>query len=222
MSSPTVSRTGQPSAHDPNTTRERLLDAAQTLVLAQGFAGTSVDGIAAAAGLTKGAFFHHFENKHELAEALLSRYAAQDAAHLAQHMATAERLATDPAQQLLVFVGLFADEMAALSAPAAGCLYASYAAEAGLLDADSRRIVREALLGWRTRLGAKLDEAIARHGLPAGVPRAGLEDLMLTVFEGAFILSRVLGDAQLVAAQLRHVRQYLALLFDPPPARSVA
>jgi len=222
MSESPVSPTARPISRDPDATRERLLDAAQTLVLAQGFAGTSVDGIVAAAGLTKGAFFHHFESKHGLARALLTRYAEQDAAHLAQHMAHAERLATDPAQQLLVFVGLFADEMAELSAPAAGCLYASYAAEAGLLDADAQRIVRKALLGWRTRLGAKLDQAAARHGLPDGVPRAGLEDLLLTVFEGAFILSRVLGEPHLVAAQLRHVRHYLALLFDPPLARAAS
>lgn len=200
---------------DSELTHRRILDAAQSLVLSHGFAGTSVDAIADAAGVTKGAFFHHFDSKAALARALLGRYAAGDAEHLDRHLATAERLATDPAQQLLVFVGLFADEMASLAAPPDGCLYASYAAEAGLLDAESHDIVRSALLTWRTRLAAKLDEAVARHGLPPGATREGLEDMLLSLFEGAFILARVLGEPQLVVAQLRQFRQYLALLFDP-------
>lgn len=216
MTKPPVSTAPDPAGRRPDATRDRLLQAAQELVLARGFAGTSVDAVVAAAGLTKGAFFHHFESKHALARALLVRYAEADAAHLEAHMTRAERLATDPAQQLLVFIGLFIDEMADLSAPPAGCLYASYATEAGLLDDEARAIVRTALLRWRERLAAKLDEAVARHGLPSGAERQGLEDLLLTLFEGAFILARVLGEPQLVVAQLRHARQYLAMLFDPP------
>src|SRR5437588_558763 len=48
---------------EPSPARERLLDAAQRLMLARGFAATSVDEICAAAKLTKGSFFHYFESK---------------------------------------------------------------------------------------------------------------------------------------------------------------
>lgn len=44
-------------------TRERLLDAAKTLFLAEGFEATSVRAVADAAGVTVGAFYGHFISK---------------------------------------------------------------------------------------------------------------------------------------------------------------
>ena len=48
-------------------TRESLMEAAFGLVRAQGLAATSVDDICKAAGVSKGAFFHHFRSKEDLA-----------------------------------------------------------------------------------------------------------------------------------------------------------
>ena len=42
-------------------TRERILQAADALIMESGFAGTSIDDILKSAGLTKGAFFHYFK-----------------------------------------------------------------------------------------------------------------------------------------------------------------
>ena len=54
---------------DPAATRQRLIDATVRLMLQQGFSGTSVDQICKAAGMTKGSFFHHFENKEAIGTA---------------------------------------------------------------------------------------------------------------------------------------------------------
>lgn len=51
---------------DPAATRQRLIDATVRLMLQQGFSATSVDQICQDAGMTKGGFFHHFENKEAL------------------------------------------------------------------------------------------------------------------------------------------------------------
>ena len=47
-------------------TRNRLLDASLHAIRAQGYAATTIDDICAAAGLTKGSFFHHFASKEAL------------------------------------------------------------------------------------------------------------------------------------------------------------
>lgn len=198
-------------------TRERLLDAAEGLILEHGYAATPVDAIIEGAGVTKGAFFHHFPSKGDLARALVERYAAADADHLEGHMARAERLARDPLQQLLVFVGLFEEELAELPGPSPGCLYASFCYEAGLFDAGTHAVIRGAVAHWRERLGAKLREAAAKHPPRGDVDLDTLSDLLWVVFEGAFVLSRALGDRRAVAAQLRHYRHYLELLFGALP-----
>ena len=48
---------------DGDTTRQRILDAALELFAQRGFTATSVQDIVERAGLTKGAFYHHFDSK---------------------------------------------------------------------------------------------------------------------------------------------------------------
>ncbi|WP_019928862.1 TetR/AcrR family transcriptional regulator [Nocardia sp. BMG111209] len=54
-------------------TREALLDEATRLFAEKGFAGTSLDEIATAGLLTRGAVYHHFASKKALFEAVLDR-----------------------------------------------------------------------------------------------------------------------------------------------------
>lgn len=55
------------------TTRAAILDAAMTRFTADGFANTTVDQVAEAARVTKGAVYHHFRDKAELLEAAFVR-----------------------------------------------------------------------------------------------------------------------------------------------------
>lgn len=59
-----------PTTHKQDT-RARLLKTTGALAKRQGFAGTGVDGLMAAAGLTSGAFYSHFRSKSELLEAIV-------------------------------------------------------------------------------------------------------------------------------------------------------
>lgn len=54
-------------------TRQRLLDAAQSIFLAKGFVAASVEDIAELAGYTRGAFYSNFSSKSELFLQLLKR-----------------------------------------------------------------------------------------------------------------------------------------------------
>ena len=196
-------------------TRTEIMDAAQALILEQGFAGTSLDAILARVGLTKGAFFHHFRTKNELAHALVERFARLDEELLEATMERAERLSRDPAQQLLIFVGLLEEQASALADPHPGCLFASYCYEAQLFDERIHEIIRGSFQLWRGRLGDKIRAAMAQRPPRLPADADDLADMLTVVAEGAFVLSKTLKDAQAVARQFRQYRNYLELLFTP-------
>ena len=50
-----------------SSSRDRLLDAAVSVIRTQGLHATTVDELCAVAGVSKGAFFHHFASKEDLA-----------------------------------------------------------------------------------------------------------------------------------------------------------
>ena len=52
-------------------TRRQIIDTAAHLFAAKGFQGTSMSELASATGLTKGAFYHHFESKDDLFHAVV-------------------------------------------------------------------------------------------------------------------------------------------------------
>lgn len=54
-------------------TREKLLDAAAQVFCEKGVTSTSLDDIARAVGMTRGAIYWHFRNKYDLMEALWER-----------------------------------------------------------------------------------------------------------------------------------------------------
>lgn len=53
-------------SYDPEQSRRALIDAAVACFGTEGFHTTSVQQVVDAAGLTKGAFYHHFESKEDL------------------------------------------------------------------------------------------------------------------------------------------------------------
>jgi TetR/AcrR family transcriptional repressor of nem operon len=196
-------------------TRTAILDAAQDLILQQGFAATSIDQIIERTGVTKGGFFYHFASKSELAQALVERYAALDAEHLERTLERAEKLSRDPLQQVLIFVGLLQEEAGELTEPFAGCLYASYCHEAQLFDDHTFTVVRSGVRHWRERFRGKLEAVIEHHRPRLPATAEELSGMILALFEGSFMLSRILAEPQYIAEQLGQYRNYLELLFAP-------
>ncbi|OAP41480.1 TetR family transcriptional regulator [Sinorhizobium glycinis] len=60
-----------------DTTRAAIIDAARELFVAKGYADTTTPDIVAAAGLTRGALYHHFEDKKALFRAVVEREAGE-------------------------------------------------------------------------------------------------------------------------------------------------
>ncbi|MGM0547629.1 MAG: TetR/AcrR family transcriptional regulator [Bacteroidota bacterium] len=194
-------------------TRDKILDVAQSLVLDRGLGSTTVDAIIDEAGVSKGAFFHYFSSKAELAHALVSRYADVDIGNLEKMMNKAEGLSDDPLQQLLIFVKLFEQEIKSLEEPYPGCLFASYLYQSGLFDEEILEIIHQWVLTWRSRIKEKLEKTVQEHPPAREVDIESLADMLLVIFEGAFVLSQSMNENKVIAQQLSQFHNYLSLLF---------
>jgi AcrR family transcriptional regulator len=140
-----------------DTTRAAIIDAAHDLFVARGYAETSTPDIVAAAGLTRGALYHHFEDKKSLFRAVAEREARAVAARI--EAATIDGLT--PREALMTGARIYFEAMA----------------EPGrlrilLLDGP-------AVLGMRTM--AAIDAANAQRTLEEGLAAAMAPD----VFEPA-------------------------------------
>jgi TetR/AcrR family transcriptional repressor of nem operon len=188
---------------DGTLTRERILDSAQRLILDQGLAATSIDAVIADAGTSKGAFFHHFPSKNQLARAIVERYAEGDVAQLEDFMARVESETDDPAEQGVAFIRLFEEAAEELVTVQPSCLYVSYIYERQLFDDGTNEVIAEAVLAWRNRLLGKLEAAAVLHPPRTAVDLESLADLLLVAFEGAFVFTRALGDPSIMPFHTR-------------------
>lgn len=199
-------------------TRTRILDTAQALVLEKGFAATSLDDIIKATGLTKGAFFHHFRSKADLAQKLIGRFAENDFAIFAEWSRTADALADDPFQALMIFLKLFEDWLDNLPEPFAGCLFAVFVYESRLFEPEINEFIKHSLQEWQGYYERKFEAILATRRPRFEVTAHELAEAIVSLLEGAFILARSYGDPGLISRQSRLFREQLKLLFEPAPA----
>jgi TetR/AcrR family transcriptional repressor of nem operon len=195
-------------------TRERILDTAQSLILDHGFSAVSIDKLIESLGVTKGSFFHHFKNKNELAVTLIERYAQMDMDFFYANLARGEKLSNDPLQQLLISIGLWEEFFADLEKPYPGCLLASYIYELKLFDDQTRKIINTVFLTWRDELTKRITIIAEKYPPVESAHLPSLADQFIVLIEGAFILSKSLGDTKIVVQQIQHYKKYLEMVFN--------
>lgn len=144
----------------PESTRRRILEAAFDEFYRNGFQGGSLNRIVGEAGTTKGALFHHFEGKSDLAYAVVREVIhPQLKARWADPLAHSDDPITDLKR---VFRQCLKDETAD-GQLVHGCPLNNLAQEMSPLDEKFRQILEQIYVGWR----ASLEAALAR-GIKAG------------------------------------------------------
>ncbi len=192
---------------DGTINRERILESATHLVIENGFAATSLDHVIAAAGTSKGAFFHHFSSKLELAQALTDRYVEADIAVLNGALAAISDIA-DPVDRLIAFMRFFEDGADDLMEEQSSCLYISVLTEQQLISHGTANAITRAIEAWRREIVDLLTAAAAAAEVDLGDLDA-LADHVFVTFEGAFLLSRSTGEPAHMRTQLGVVRLLL-------------
>src|SRR5215475_13339333 len=85
----------------PAVRRAEFIDCAQRLFLGKGYERTTINDVIAAAGVSKGAFYHHFRAKEDLLEAIAARFAEQSLAYATEVQSDASLNALQRLNKLL-------------------------------------------------------------------------------------------------------------------------
>jgi AcrR family transcriptional regulator len=144
-------------AQGARTTREQIIQAADILFYGEGIRSTSMDAIAARAGVTKRTIYYHFPSKDELIAAYL---AARDEPTFSRQAGWLDETKGDLPEQVL---GLFENLARAMNTPRwKGCGFIRAAAElAGTPGHPALKIGS----AHKKRLEAWLEGRIAAKGL---------------------------------------------------------
>jgi TetR/AcrR family transcriptional repressor of nem operon len=194
------------------TARRRLLDAAVRVIRTKGLSATSVDELCAAAGVTKGAFFHHFESKQALAVAAAEHWSERTGALFA---AADYHGVADPIDRVFAYLDLRAGLIVGSPADYT-CLVGTMAQEAFATDPEIRDACAASIFGHAHTLEPDLDAALEAAGRPAGFDAAGLARYTQAVLQGAFVLSKASNDPALVTEAIDHLRRYFQFVFHVP------
>jgi TetR/AcrR family transcriptional regulator, transcriptional repressor for nem operon len=192
------------------TARDRLLDVALRIIREKGYAATTVDDLCAAAGVTKGAFFHHFRSKEDLGIAAADHWAAITGALFA---AAPYHRPADPLDRMLSYLD-FRDALIAGTVPEFTCLVGTMVQEVHESSPAIRDASFASIAGHAATLEADIAAAMERYGAPPGVTAKSLALHTQAVLQGGFILAKGGGDPDLTRDSIAHLRRYLRLLFN--------
>ena len=193
-------------AERSDTTRRAIVDAARTLFAELGFERTSIDQVAEAAGVSKGALYHHYRDKTEVLAAVYEDMARD----MARRLVAAVEPVESPLEQVEAGSLFFLDT----------CTAPAYARIA-LVDAP-------AALGWeRWRQidcdagGFGLLQAGLRAAADAGEARADHLDqrahlLVATLVESAQLIARSDSPAATRTAVAELIHEQVEALRHPP------
>lgn len=191
------------------TARDKLLDAAFRVIREQGYAATSVDDLCRAAGVTKGAFFHHFPSKEALAVAAAEHW---DIVTGGLFAGAPYHDHDDPLDRVLGYID-FRKEILQGEVSEFTCLVGTMAQEAYGTAPDVRAACNAAVSNHAAKIEADIAEAMEKYGVEADWTAESLALHTQAVLQGAFILAKMRGGPEIAEDSVDHLRRYVECLF---------
>nr|WP_113368820.1 TetR/AcrR family transcriptional regulator [Brucella intermedia] len=193
-------------------TRSNLLDAALGVIRTKGYAATSVDDICARASLSKGAFFHHFSSKEDLAVAAANYWSETTGALFAE---AAYHAPADPLERVLAYVEL-RKQLVQGELPDFTCLVGTMTQEVYETNSVIRDACWASISGHADTLVPDIAAAMERYPVAGDFTAESLALHTQAVIQGAFIIAKASGDPQRAVESIDHLKRYISLLFKQP------
>jgi AcrR family transcriptional regulator len=196
---------GTTRKNDPEGVRSRFLDVAADLFQNQGYCASGMQMIFEHAGVTAGAFYHHFESKKDLALAVIQERVA------AEVDSTWMRPVREASTTLEGVVKAFKSIAAQLEERRAvrGCPLNNLTLELAFADSDFQASLAQIFDRWQQQIEAKLKQDMDEGALERTRPGL-LAAYIIAVYSGAMALCKVHQSSAPLLQCLTELRQRLA------------
>ena len=197
-----------PVAHSSKT---KLLDAALRVIRSKGYSATTLDDICAAAGVTKGSFFHHFSGKEDLALAAVNHWNSVTGGLFAS---APYQQVPDPRERILAYID-FRAQIVQGDLSDVTCLLGTMVQETFDSHPAIRAACREGIEGHAQTLVPMIEAAKALYAPDADWTAESLALYTQAALQGAFIVAKAQGHSDIAAQCIGHLRRYVAGLLTP-------
>ncbi|MBX6322592.1 MAG: TetR/AcrR family transcriptional regulator [Rhodospirillaceae bacterium] len=189
--------------------RRRVLEAALGVFRTKGYTATTVDDLCAAAGVTKGSFFHHFDSKEAAALAAVAHW----------NEVTGELFATapywkidDPRARLLAYLD-FRAELVRGDLPKFTCLLGTLVQETFASHPALQAACGAGIEAHAQTLAPTIEAAKGKYAPDAEWSAESLARHTQAVLQGGFVLAKAMNDPQAALDAIVHLKRYLEALF---------
>ncbi len=189
-------------------TRDRILREAARMFALKGFHDTKVDEIIKAAEVTSGAFFHHFKGKEDLGFAVIDH-------HMEERCRTLDRIeesvpgddSDNPLDRVIRRLDAGCEMVVRRRNRKGGCLIGNLSTTLSDTHPAFRKRLGECFDEMASEFQVHLDEAAANRGLSGDQDTGEMARYIVSVIEGAIMLSRTHRDVSVIQRQVQHLKE---------------
>ncbi len=188
-------------------TRQHILEQAAQVFILKGYHATSYSDLTAATGLEKGGIYNHFGSKDELVVEAFTYWG-----ELVRQRA--REFLRDQPHTLDRLRGVIAVYHSLIDRPilSSGCFIMNLAIEADDTHPVLREKAQQAMTEWREYIVRTVQKGIERQEIRADVDADRLATLILSMMEGAIMMSKLYGDSTHIQRAAEHLWHYVDTL----------
>jgi TetR/AcrR family transcriptional repressor of nem operon len=189
------------------TTKERILDAAEEIMLAKSFHSVGLNEILSAVKVPKGSFYYYFASKEQFGVELIRHYVGEHTACLRKFLSDKEVSGLDRFTSLW---GFAIGKMTECSCTGGACLVAKLSMEVASFSEPMREALAAGLKNWRALYEQTVRDGQADGSIRAEVDAAMAAAVMQDLWQGAMQRTQVEKSAMPLRVAAQFLRGYLS------------